>query len=56
MAVVRDYYIGNTHIIVDDEYCIPKEQALKELEENITPWLKESLARAEYSRRGKNNG
>lgn len=24
MAVVRDFYIGNTHVKIDDEYCRDK--------------------------------
>ncbi|MEA5060023.1 hypothetical protein SDC9_149005 [bioreactor metagenome] len=26
MAIVKDYYIGNTHVMIDDEYCVKTQE------------------------------
>ena len=38
MAVVRDFYLGPTHVQIDDQYCVSREEAqeiLKNLSKKI---------------------
>ncbi len=45
--IVKDYYIGNTHIIISDDYCRPREE-VDEILRRIARIVQRALA-AQYA-------
>lgn len=52
MAVVEDYYIGNTHIIINDDYFCPPEEIPKILD-RIGKKASQALAAATWEKEQK---
>ena len=42
MAVVRDFYLGPTHVQIDDEYCVSREEA-EEILKNLAKKIQKHL-------------
>ncbi len=49
--VAKDFYVGNTHIIIDDEYCVKAEEEVERILQRIAYKAYESLIAEEHKKR-----
>lgn len=44
MAIIKDYYIGSTHIVIDDTYMVKTKEENEKILKNIAEiWTKSEL-------------
>lgn len=48
--IVKDYYVGKTHILIDDQYCVKTKEEVEEILKAMGELVGRQLARQQALR------